>query len=162
MEKRTYIRVTPASIVISVDEVSDGKFSGSYLHVTRNIQKPFGSLAELVLDLDVLMNDLDMPQAYTERRTWDYPCNYRQRNKPQRIRNKTVTQLLRQGKTATFALYIPMRRNSSWQGEVVWVEGKKQVLFRSVLELLHLIYFACNEENYGQLGMPKWLLENGD
>ena len=162
MEIGRYIRVTPASIVVSVDEAADDKFVGSYLHVTQNIQKPFSSAAGLLLDLDILMNDLGMPQSYTELRTWDYPKNNRKHRRPKKRKNRSITQVLRKGRVATFILYIPMRRNSSWQGEVVWVEKNKHVLFRSVLELLHLIGSACDEGAYRHLGMPTWLLEYED
>jgi len=46
---------------------------------------------------------------------------------------------LQKGKAATFALQILFRQNVSWQGFLIWTEGKREESFRSVLELLFLI-----------------------
>lgn len=39
----------------------------------------------------------------------------------------------------TFVVRILNTDNATWQGTVVWTEGKKTVPFRSALELLRLI-----------------------
>jgi len=51
------------------------------------------------------------------------------------------------GKLATFAIRILFRQNVGWQGSVVWVEGKQEQSFRSVLELILLMSDAlsCRE-----------------
>ena len=46
------------------------------------------------------------------------------------------------GKMATFLVSVLFRQNASWQGTVRWVEEKKEVNFRSALELLHIINSA--------------------
>lgn len=43
------------------------------------------------------------------------------------------------GELATFRIEILFRQNSSWQGRIVWMENKKEVTFRSVLELLIIL-----------------------
>ena len=48
------------------------------------------------------------------------------------------------GKVATFVTKVLFRQNASWQGSVSWVEGKNEVPFRSVLELLLLIDSAID------------------
>ena len=50
---------------------------------------------------------------------------------------------------SSYLIYIYYRRNSSWQGEIIWYNGKKKEdkqYFRSVLELLHLIYSSFTIE----------------
>lgn len=42
----------------------------------------------------------------------------------------------------TFYLRIQYRCNSSWQGTIQWLNGRKSVTFRSVLELANLIHDA--------------------
>ncbi|MEA5050131.1 MAG: hypothetical protein VB021_01510 [Oscillospiraceae bacterium] len=46
---------------------------------------------------------------------------------------------------ATFAVLIRYRRNSTWQGTVRWVEQKKEVNFRSALELIKLMDEAVSQ-----------------
>lgn len=43
------------------------------------------------------------------------------------------------GQDATFIIRVQYRQHSSWQGEVVWVDGGKKRYFESVLELVRLI-----------------------
>ena len=46
------------------------------------------------------------------------------------------------GKIATFKLRVPYRHNADWQGTVMWLETRHEESFRSVLELLSIIYQA--------------------
>ena len=46
---------------------------------------------------------------------------------------------------ATFAVRVLFRQNASWQGEVTWLEGKREESFRSVLELILLMDGALQE-----------------
>ncbi len=45
-----------------------------------------------------------------------------------------------------FVVSVKSQENHTWQGTVSWVEGKKQVNFRSALELLKLIDSALEKE----------------
>ena len=40
---------------------------------------------------------------------------------------------------ASFRLSVLFRQNASWQGNIQWMEDKKVIPFRSVLELIQLI-----------------------
>lgn len=46
----------------------------------------------------------------------------------------------------TFIVRILYRCNASWQGEIIWLEGKRQKKFRSLLELVMLIQEAMPEK----------------
>ncbi len=48
-----------------------------------------------------------------------------------------VLEIKRNG--ATFLLRVRYRQNSTWQGTLEWLEGKKRVNFRSVLEMIRLM-----------------------
>ena len=54
--------------------------------------------------------------------------------------------MIRGGKLATLGIRILFRQNASWQGSVMWREGKKEESFRSVLELLFLFDSAIAGE----------------
>ena len=45
-----------------------------------------------------------------------------------------------------FVVSVKSQENHTWQGTVSWVEGKKQVNFRSALELLKLMDSAMEKE----------------
>lgn len=46
-----------------------------------------------------------------------------------------------------FVVDIRYRENSTWQGEVLWVDQNRQCSFRSALELLKLIDGALESES---------------
>lgn len=52
----------------------------------------------------------------------------------------------------TFVVNVKCRQNHTWQGTVKWVEGQKEIPFRSALELIKLMDSAIEitEEE------PKW------
>lgn len=41
--------------------------------------------------------------------------------------------------TQSFVIEVKSQENSTWQGTITWVEGKKKENFRSALELMRLI-----------------------
>ena len=44
-----------------------------------------------------------------------------------------------QGDKASFLVNVQYRQNATWQGTLRWIEGKKEINFRSALELIRLI-----------------------
>ena len=50
--------------------------------------------------------------------------------------------ILLNGRIATFKLRVPYHHNDGWQGSVMWLETRHEEHFRSVLELLSIIYQA--------------------
>lgn len=101
---------------------------------------PFNNVVDLLMKLDDLMDFLGYPQRSTEIRSF------------QRVERKTIMKKRgrlnhmempfdeeQRGKKATFIVKIAFRQNSSWQGEVTWVDENKTEKFRSALELIRLI-----------------------
>ena len=43
------------------------------------------------------------------------------------------------GKSSTFVVKVIGTENASWQGTIQWVDGKKEMPFRSTLELRKLL-----------------------
>lgn len=50
------------------------------------------------------------------------------------------------GRKGTFVIRILFRQNSSWQGSVLWLEGRMEQSFRSILELALLMDSALHGE----------------
>ncbi|MBR5319181.1 MAG: hypothetical protein IKU46_06265 [Peptococcaceae bacterium] len=40
---------------------------------------------------------------------------------------------------ATFKVKVLFRQSASWQGKLIWIEGKQEIAFRSALELVKLM-----------------------
>lgn len=47
----------------------------------------------------------------------------------------------------SFVIEVKSQENSTWQGTITWVEGKKKENFRSALELIRLIDSTLAAEN---------------
>ena len=101
----------------------------------------FHSLAELLVRVESLLDEAKFPQAYTARRFF-VPLS---ESFPNRGDPESTEQT---GKLATFVVRLLFRQHASWQGSVVWLEGKGEQNFRSVLELVLLLDSAlggCEE-----------------
>lgn len=50
----------------------------------------------------------------------------------------------------TFIVRIISEENSTWQGQIEWVDGKQTQNFRSMLELVRLMDTALSQESEGE------------
>ncbi|MGI5892718.1 MAG: hypothetical protein ACOX7H_08360 [Bacillota bacterium] len=59
---------------------------------------------------------------------------------------------------ATFIIKIEFQKHCTWQGTIVWVEGKKNQKFRSELEMIKLMIEALTTEtnNKAQQELISW------
>ena len=117
--------------VICVDKYENRILSGRLYNSYYKTGINFGSTMELLRSLEGMLEEMNCPQSFSSKRLF----------RP--IGEKTVfeasTETEHKGKLATFSLRILFRQNASWQGSVVWSEGKQEESYRSVLELLLLI-----------------------
>ena len=58
---------------------------------------------------------------------------------------------VRMKKKQTFIIEVVDTKDSTWQGKVNWVNGKKEQAFRSVMELLRLVDSVVGDEKEGYL-----------
>ena len=90
-------------------------------------QYSFSGTMELLLRLEALMDERNSPRPTTELRgKWEL---YRQENEG----DPDGTPL------ASFKIDVLFRYNSTWQGNLLWIEKGQEAQFRSALELLMLI-----------------------
>jgi len=112
--------------------VMSGRIYNPYLKDGRS----FFGIMEFIRITEDLLNELKLPQAFAEARTFgtaaEFPASSPPVDSPQ------------EGKLGTFALRVLFRQNASWQGSVTWLEGGKEEHFRSALELMHLLSSAVS------------------
>lgn len=119
--------------LICVDSFKDGAMSGRIYNPHINGAEAFYGLMQLLLRLDALLDEMNLPQSFEEKREFG-PVNH-----PLTVPLEAEN---REGAAATFAVKILFRQNASWQGSVTWLEGGREESFRSVLELLFLLNSA--------------------
>ena len=54
-------------------------------------------------------------------------------------------------KKQTFIVEVIDHQKCTWQGRIYWVQGNKKILFRSVMEMLHLMDSVIIDEEEGRL-----------
>ena len=97
----------------------------------------FKSLSQFLIKMDSMLDDVQMPQSYTAKRTFPTitePLEYTAPHHP-----------MGRGAKATFELQVIFRQHTSWQGIVTWLEGRVEQSFRSVLELVVLMDSALRD-----------------
>lgn len=108
------------------DSVPTGRIYNPYL--PEGVR--FASMVDFLQKMESLLDDMDFPQAFTITRTFA-PM------KP--VASAPAEEGIPSGDKATFFMKVLFRQNSSWQGSVAWLEGKREEGFRSVLELIFLM-----------------------
>lgn len=91
----------------------------------------FESLTEFLKIMECMLDLTNQPRAFNSARHFGHP--------PRQDFEAQAVSPADRGELATFALCIRFRRNSSWQGQLHWLEEGKKQNFRSVLELISLM-----------------------
>ena len=115
---------------VFIDKYENGIPVGCFYNQYLPDGKPFQSMTQFLLGMEQVLDDMDFPQAFTGMRQFAPPVE----SEPFPPEAPP-----RQGVAATFAIRILFRQNASWQGSVIWLEGRQEQSFRSVLELISLI-----------------------
>ena len=98
----------------------------------------FHGVIDLIKKMEGLLDQMQFPQPFSKIRTFaDVPV--------QEV-SPSNTQKQQRGNVATFSVVVLFRQNSSWQGSLAWMEGKREECFRSVLELLYLMDSALGSK----------------
>lgn len=116
--------------VICVDSYERGVPRGRFYNPAREGGTTFESLSQLLVGMEDLLNEYQLPQSFTTLRQFSNGSAHL---------GSAAEDLERQGQKATFSVRIIFRQNASWQGSVFWLEGKKEENFRSALELILLM-----------------------
>ena len=119
--------------VISIDSYENRVLTGRISNPFLVADISFHSAMEFIKEMEALLKDLNFPQSYSMKREF---CPGPEQTP--RVA-APIAPAPKNGRLATFSLRVKFRQNASWQGTLVWLNGKHEEHFRSVLELLLLI-----------------------
>ena len=123
--------------IVCLDSYQDGNPVGRIYDPLLGVES-FKSLSQFLIKMEAMLDDAQMPQSYTAKRTFP-----------------TITEPMdsfappvhvRRGATATFEVQVLFRQHTSWQGVLVWREKNMEHSFRSVLELVFLMHSALHNQ----------------
>lgn len=150
--------VRSSDFVIRINSFEDRIMRGALEHSGSGDFMEFYGLVNFIEAVQNRLDELEYPQATMEMRSWKLPpalpasaegshdeaatSESGNGNLPEGFdgsgeasRHKTL---------ASFVLRIQFRHNACWQGSLAWLEGKKSVAFRSMLELVALVSSALD------------------
>lgn len=115
---------------VCIDSYENGIPSGRLYSRSLPEGKAFHGVTRFLLEMEQALDETDFPKAFTELRHFITPSE-----------GKTAARVneQRKGAISTFTVRILFRQNASWQGSILWQEGRQEQFFRSVLELILLM-----------------------
>lgn len=115
---------------ITVDRYEGQCMEGVIYHAGKTPGIKYDGFLELVLQMNRIFDKMSCPKQTVEFRRFSgigYP------SPPVREYPK-----LREGKIATFRIYVKYRYNATWQGSLIWLEGERIENFESLLQMIRL------------------------
>lgn len=144
--KKIHVPILVPNITnICVDGSAKGEMAGRIYHCYDEEPWPFASVIRLVGLMEELFDRTILPQASTQARTFDNTKQYNKKELGKIACSQDITSY--RGTKGTFIVYVKYRQNSTWQGEVEWIEENKIQQFASVLELLKLLSNALDSKH---------------
>ncbi len=127
-------------VIVCVDSYENDILCGRFYYDSQTSAIPFHGLMQLLLYMDTCFNGASFPQAFETKRTFSTEEVTKEMAAEQSARLPRLEGTPEMGALVTFQIRLLFRQNTSWQGNVLWLEGKKNENFRSVLELIHLMH----------------------
>ena len=144
MEKKQQYQINfsaPNLVNVCVDKTCDGEMSGKLYHCYAKDAIPFSNVVELIRIVDQLFDSISYPQASTKARSFIEAEEQPRQQRPEKVvRNEELVQY--RGALGTFMVFVKFRQNSTWQGEMVWMEQEEKKFFSNTLDLIKLVDYA--------------------
>lgn len=139
-ELRRQINLSAPNLInICVDEKQNGELSGRLYHCYNREAVVFSNVVELVRNIEDFFDSISFPQASTKSRSFiETPGSVVQNSNMEKVRNQEDI-IQHVGNLGTFVTYVKFRQNSTWQGEMYWMEKEMKNNFTNVLDFIKLI-----------------------
>ena len=133
----------PNLINICVNEKEHGEIKGQLYHCYAKDSVLFGNVIELLTIAEKLYDTICFPQASTKTRTFLESELQVQTARPEKVAASTDV-ISHRWKIGSFVLCVRFRQNSTWQGEVFWLEKGIGKRFSNTLDFIKILDSAVN------------------
>ena len=123
---------------VCIDSYAGGVPAGRFYNPCLPDGKTFNGITHFLAEMERVLDVTDFPKAFHAIRSFAKP--------PPTAAAASPEAAPQTGAVATFTVRILFRQNASWQGSIIWQEGRQEQSFRSVLELILLMDSALNAE----------------
>lgn len=149
MEKKNHFQINismPNLINICVDEKAHGEICGRVYHCYSKEAMPFENVVELLKKMEELFDRICFPQASTKSRSFLETEALARTQRPEKvISQEDVIQY--RGTLGSFVTCVRFRQNSTWQGEMFWMEKEIKRQFVNTLDFIKMLDSAITENS---------------
>ena len=145
MEKKEFkINISMPNLVnICVDKKEDGEISGRIFHCYTVQPIYFCNVIELLKEMEALYDHISFPQASTKSRSFKEKVFDGMVKKPEKVVSQAEI-VQHRGKLGSFVAGVIMRQNSTWQGELFWLEKEVKQRFANTLDFIKMLDSALS------------------
>lgn len=118
-------------LTIAVDSYDDWDIRGVIFQGDNSLGVQFGSFAEMIINMDRLFDSVGAPKQTFQMRNLPGTS-------PEAFQMRSVKKAEKKGKLHTIHIYLRFRYHASWQGTILWDDGKQKQLFESGLQFILL------------------------
>ena len=130
-------------INICVDKKNQGEISGRLYHCYAQEPVKFDNVIDLLTRAEELFDSICYPQAATKTRCFVEALSAAPVERPQKVAEQ-IEVIAERGQVGSFVLCVQFRQNSTWQGEVIWLERGIQRRFSNTLDFIKILDSAVN------------------
>ena len=127
---------TPGMLRVCIDKNSSNEFAGRVYGTAFKDALIFKDANEFVLKIDSKLNEIGLPQAFEEKRSFGEAEAYSHFSPRVEVVRKQKDFINEYGEVRTYVICIETRANTSWQGTLLADDLKPIAVFNSELELL--------------------------
>lgn len=131
---------------ICIDQFQDSGMKGRLYHRYSDSAILLTEVCGFILEMERVFDNINYPQAAVQSRRYVDFIQKKNEYKELKLKQQTEEIMQQKGKKCTFVIHVQYRQNATWQGRVSWIEKNMTKQFRSVLELIKLLYSALENE----------------
>lgn len=138
-KKQPQINISMPNLVnICVDEREHGEISGRIYHCYDKEAVPFYNIVELLRKIEDLYDRICFPQASTKTRSFKETETAGRIVRPEKVVMQQDVIRYR-GTIGSFVTCVKFRQNSTWQGELFWMEKGIKRQFANTLDFIKIL-----------------------